>query len=72
VVAVDRLPAETGHVEERAEADLVRALGEQIEPELAITRFSPTSGTTSASVPMAATLMNPGSHISRSARRHSA
>ena len=35
-----------------------------------MTRFSPTSGTTSASVPMAATLMKPGSQLSRPARRH--
>ena len=28
-----------------------------------MTRFSPTSGTTSASVPIAATLMNPGSQL---------
>ena len=28
-----------------------------------MTRFSPTSGTTSASVPMAATLMKPGSQL---------
>ena len=31
-----------------------------------MTRFSPTSGTTSASVPIAATLMKPGSQLSRS------
>ena len=37
-----------------------------------MTRFSPTSGTTSASVPIAATLMKPGSQRSRPARRHSA
>ena len=30
-----------------------------------MTRFSPTSGTTSASVPIAATLMKPGSQLSR-------
>ena len=37
-----------------------------------MTRFSPTSGTTSASVPIAAILTNPGSQLSRPARRHSA
>ena len=31
-------------------------------PSLAMTRFSPTSGTTSASVPIAAILTNAGSH----------
>ena len=37
-----------------------------------MTRFSPTSGTTSASVPIAATLMKPGSQLSRPALRQSA
>ena len=37
-----------------------------------MTRFSPTSGTTSASVPMAATLTNPGSQLSRPVCRQSA
>ena len=37
-----------------------------------MTRFSPTSGTTSASVPMAAILTNAGSRLERSVRPHSA
>ena len=37
-----------------------------------MTRFSPTSGTTSASVPMAAILTKPGSQASRPVARHSA
>ena len=37
-----------------------------------MTRFSPTSGTTSASVPIAATLTKPAASCSRSGRRHSA
>ena len=37
-----------------------------------MTRFSPTSGTTSASVPIAATLMNPGSQLLAAGLRHSA
>ena len=41
-------------------------------PSLAITRFSPTSGTTSASVPMAAILTNAGSQLPRPARAVSA
>ena len=35
-------------------------------------RFSPTSGTTSASVPIAAILTNAGSHAALPARRQSA
>ena len=41
-------------------------------PNRAITRFSPTSGTTSASVPSAAILTKPGSHLPFPARVHSA
>ena len=37
-----------------------------------MTRFSPTSGTTSASVPIAAILTNAGSHLLRPARPQSA
>jgi hypothetical protein len=37
-----------------------------------MTRFSPTSGTTSASVPIAATFTNAGSHRSLPARVHRA
>ena len=37
-----------------------------------MTRFSPTSGTTSASVPIAAILTKAGSHFALPARWHSA
>ncbi len=41
----------------------------EARPSLAMTRFSPTSGTTSASVPIAAILMNAGSQLSRAGAR---
>src|SRR5918996_986842 len=41
-------------------------------PSLAMTRFSPTSGTTSASVPIAAIFTNAGSHPARPDLRHRA
>ena len=69
VIAVDRLAGEARDVEQRSQADLVRALRvSRSRPILAMTRFSPTSGTTSASVPMAAILTNPGSQLSRPGR----
>ena len=73
VIAVDRLAGQAGDVEQRAQADLVRSLRVSIcSPSLAMTRFSPTSGTTSASVPIAAILTNAGSQRSCPVARQSA
>ena len=72
VVAVDGLAGEAGRFEQRAQADGVAPLLSDSSPSFAITRFSPTSGTTSASVPMAAILTNAGSHFVLSARWQSA
>ena len=44
-----------------------RSFDRRSSPSLAMTRFSPTSGTTSATVPIAAIFRNDGSHFSRPA-----
>ena len=68
VIGVDGL---AGRARRRRAARAVRRLcGPRVSsssPSLAMTRFSPTSGTTSASVPMAAILTNAGSQASRPA-----
>ena len=73
VIAVDRL---AGQARRRRAARAGRPCAgpcvSRSSPSFAMTRFSPTSGTTSASVPIAATLMKPGSQLSRPAARHSA
>ena len=72
MIAVDGLAGEARHVEQCPQADLVRPFASRSSPTHAMTRFSPTSGTTSASVPMAASSRKPGSQASRDARRHNA
>ena len=69
VVAVDRLAGQAGDIEQRAQArPCAVPCVSRSSPSLAMTRFSPTSGTTSASVPIAATLMKPGQPASRARR----
>ena len=63
LIAVDRLAGQPGGVEQRAQADGVRPVLSEPRPSLAMTRFSPTSGTTSASVPIAAIFTKAGSHL---------
>ena len=53
--AVQPTARQTRLLQQRLETSPVRAGRQTRRPQLAMTRFSPTSGTTSASVPMAAT-----------------
>ena len=62
VKAVERLAQQSALCEQRFEAGAVRPLESAARPQCAMTRFSPTSGTTSASVPIAATLRKCGSN----------
>ena len=65
VIAVDGL---AGQARRRRAARAGRPCAARVlsdaRPSFAMTRFSPTSGTTSASVPIAAILTNAGSHLS--------
>ncbi len=61
LIAVDRLAGEPGGIEQRARPMVCGPLLSDASPSRAMTRFSPTSGTTSASVPIAATFTKAGS-----------
>ena len=64
VVAVDGLAGEAARRRAaRAGRSVCGPLLSDARPSRAMTRFSPTSGTTSASVPIAAILTNAGSHF---------
>jgi hypothetical protein len=61
VEAVERPPGQAALFEQGLDSRGVRPRDRPSSPQRAMTRFSPTSGTTSASVPMAATLTKCGS-----------
>ena len=68
VKAVERLAEQPGRFEQRPQADVCGPFDSRSSPSFAMTRFSPTSGTTSATVPIAAIFTNAGSHFSRPTR----